>query len=106
MGITHPVTPGGVFPPAPPGPHPAGTQPDHLGDWTNYRSADSEPDVTSGLLDRMVQKGWATRFPSQEAAVEACGGSPPLQQAGLVVKSQVGRVYKTPSHLGPPAIRR
>eukprot|EP00969_Alexandrium_andersonii_P000519 22105-Alexandrium_andersonii.AAC.1 len=34
--------------------------------WTNYRSAEDDPEARRELLDHMVEKGWAEVFASAD----------------------------------------
>ena len=76
LGVLHPVEPAGIFPPAP-GPTATPEQlaalVSDLRDWSNYRSAEEDPEVALGLLRRMVERGWASAYSSLEAVHEALG---------------------------------
>ena len=76
LGINREVSRLGIFPPVP----------DHRVDpgyisklvlgpagWTNYRSAEDEPELTCSLLDAMVDKRWADKFSTWPQVEEALG---------------------------------
>ena len=75
LGINREVSRRGIFPPVP-------NQVDSgylsklvLGPtgWTNYRSAEDEPELTCSLLDAMVDKQWADKFRTWPQVEEALG---------------------------------
>ena len=65
LGINREVSRRGIFPPVPDQPVDSGYLSKLvLGptEWTNYRSAEDEPELTCSLLDAMVDKQWAGKF--------------------------------------------
>ena len=55
--------------------------------WKNYRSAESDPEVCSSLLKKMVDRGWALSFPSTDALTQHLGvDGIILNKLGLISK--------------------
>ena len=76
LGVLHPVESAGIFPPTPC----VQASPEQLAglvtdyhQWENYRSAEEDPSIAEGLLQRMVDRGWAQAFDSYGAAQAELG---------------------------------
>ena len=69
LGILHPVTSRGIFPPVDtvaPTPESISALASSPDDWENYRSSEDDPNTTHELLQTMVDKGWAQVHPTWE----------------------------------------
>jgi len=76
FGILNPISRSGIFPPAPEPSPDLDELPSLNSDWagwTNYVSAETEPETVTTILDGMVDAGWADRFATLEAAKRALG---------------------------------
>ena len=90
LGVELPVTHSGVFPIDQ---AEAREDPESLpftstdSQWENYRSADQEMDTSRGILDKMVEKGWSSKYSSLGDAATALGADGlVLNKLGLISK--------------------
>jgi len=60
-----------------------------LDDWTNYQTAEDEPEITRELLEALVSRGRAKAYPTIEAACAALGvPGVAVSRLGLISKSK------------------
>ena len=65
------------------------------GPWSNYVSAESSPEITAEILNRMVNKGWAIKAPSLEALAEEVGSNEiALNKLALISKMKADNTMK------------
>ena len=97
LGILQPVPPSGIFPPVP-----AADPQRDLGDittmfdgFTNYTSAEDEPETRLSLLRKMTDRGWAEEFSGLQAARDFLG-SPDLvfNRLALITKERADGTLK------------
>ena len=90
FGAINPIQTNSIFPRVPRsgGVH-APAYGDTLVSWSNYKSVEESSDVAAGILDTVVQKGWACQFYSVHQMAEQFGipeASIPLSKLGLISK--------------------
>ena len=65
------------------------------GGWCNYTSAEESPETVNSILDRMVEKGWATEFGSHDALCQHLGTQEvPLNKIGLISMAKADGTFK------------
>ena len=98
LGINRPISRTGVFPPVPDRSVDAGYLSRLVlgpSGWVNYRSAESEPDLTLSLLDSMVTHHWAESYDSWAQAEKALGTSKiVLNKLALISKARADGTLK------------
>ena len=90
FGAINPIQTNSIFPTVPRG---GGIHAPVYGDtpagWSNYKSVEESSDVVAGILDMMVQRGWACQYGSVRQMAEQFGipeATIPLSKLGLISK--------------------
>jgi len=95
MGIEHTMPHTGVFPQVPDDRAPPDNLQEYEEDWSNYRSAESEPQVVADLLSEMQANGWSTQHDTHaDLKASLQGQDPVFSKLGLISKEREDGTWK------------